>query len=384
MASGNITFNMSVKLTCNWCCNVDPFTCVIHGKENLETYKRNLLAERTNQWMAQAEQANQWMADAMKRVMQERIEVVSYGGRRTGVIGFDPGTKYTSISVYNKPPERRLDDYLMEELGREIDEYYWPSQTPGGNSVSRAILDAERNVQRKLAGSPTGRLTGLHYYPHRSQLGYHNINPRSGLVSAVDYTLPPYSRTLPGYSKRDVEATLHMRVHQAICTRECSCNNPFEITTDDGGNEMNRREVIAAEMRRLQKEMAVLDRFPATDPFENGTVLMFERVFGLSWEDVKDSDTATKYIYAALKVNNLWYTTGNSNRNSVCYSWSQLVEWLGDHVGEIVVMSESMSLEAFVEAKKDASKSVSTDGASFPNTGAEDETNMLSHGDKGE
>lgn len=100
---------------------------------------------------------------------------------------------------------------------------------------------------------------------------------------------------------------------------------------------MNRRDVIEAQLRNLQRELAILERFPKMDTYADGTVIKFERVFGGSWEDMKDVDNVTKFSYAAIKVNGDWYLSG-LRQPSGPMKWGKLVEWLGDGVGEIWLM----------------------------------------------
>lgn len=361
MASGNITFNIDVKYSCSWCVNVNPFTCAIHGKYNLEAYKQEMQAARTRKWMS----------DAIRLTLeQQRIEVISHNGRHKGFIIFDPATMHTGVAMsptgrltwaQNSQPEplKELARSFLPSIADEIDKYYWPSR------AAKTPQEVQRSVWKSLyGGSPPPVITRAQYdqlsqylkrYGPYGVNGEHLHDPQAGYHTPYE---PDYIAaadcTLPSYSKADVRATLNMRVHEAICTRECMCNNPFN-EPNTGGSNMNRRAVIAAQMKRLEREMAVLDRFPEVDPFVVGDVLKFERVFGGTWDALKDSDSITKFVYVAIKTENGWYLTGSNPRTPQAMNWASLVEWLGDHVGEIVVLDEKVSLEGFVESKKNAS-----------------------------
>ena len=106
--------------------------------------------------------------------------------------------------------------------------------------------------------------------------------------------------------------------------------------------EMDRLSVVDAEIRLLQKERAVLARFPK-DNFDEGTVIKFERVFGGPWDDAY---VAPVYTYAAVKVGALWYLTAGDNRPQQRMTWATLTEWLGDSVGEMWLMTPDVDLLA--------------------------------------
>jgi hypothetical protein len=182
--------------------------------------------------------------------------------------------------------------------------------------------------------------------------------------------------TLPKYAATDF--SIMAAVYGLPTGRTTSHKPPIQSIKPNTEREqrMDRREVIERQLRALQKELAILDRFPKRDPFEDGTVLMFERVFGASWEEVQDVDGG-RYTYAALRVQDHWYLTGGSHRTLQGATWGQFTEWLGEHAGEIVVMYEGMSLEAYVQAKENAllakqELEATTDG------------DMPGHGDKDE
>lgn len=77
-----------------------------------------------------------------------------------------------------------------------------------------------------------------------------------------------------------------------------------------------RREVILAEIERLQKELHRYKGFPDRDPFVNGAVIKYTRIF----------QQGKTYQYAALRAGDLWYTTETGP--TAGKSWAQLVDIL--------------------------------------------------------
>jgi hypothetical protein len=94
---------------------------------------------------------------------------------------------------------------------------------------------------------------------------------------------------------------------------------------------MTRRDVLENQMRRLEEEIAVLDRF-GNDDFEEGAVITFDKQF-----HGPDSKTWT---YAGVKVGNLWYLTG-SGRHPNCFSWDDLVRFLSEGVGKVYLCKDT-------------------------------------------
>jgi hypothetical protein len=111
-------------------------------------------------------------------------------------------------------------------------------------------------------------------------------------------------------------------------------NDRSHINATEEAPKMDRLEVIESELRRLQKERAVLARFPR-DTYANGTVIKFERVFDCSWDERTEDNVV--WSYAAIKAGNFWHLTGNTQRTSK-YTWQQLTEWLADAVGPMYLM----------------------------------------------
>lgn len=104
-----------------------------------------------------------------------------------------------------------------------------------------------------------------------------------------------------------------------------------------GRNFMERIDVLKSQLRQLQEEMAILERFPK-DNFDDGTIISFERVFRRRWEDVKDNPNVVKHHYAAIKTNGYWYVTGRHNEAPQGGTWGQLTEWMGEFVGSMYLM----------------------------------------------
>jgi hypothetical protein len=100
---------------------------------------------------------------------------------------------------------------------------------------------------------------------------------------------------------------------------------------------MNRRQMLMAEQARIDRELRRLDRFPWEDPFVDGDVISFNKVF---------PNSTTTYNYAAIRTNGHWYTTGP--RNPKHYLWDELVEFLGSGGADIYLMNKSGS-ELFPE-----------------------------------
>jgi hypothetical protein len=113
----------------------------------------------------------------------------------------------------------------------------------------------------------------------------------------------------------------------------------IHVVPEKEQHKMNRLEVIEREMKRLQRERAILARFPKDD-FAEGTVIKFEKVFG-SWDDLKDNDQIIKYTYVGVKINGHWYCSGSMGHQSPqAYKWADLTEWMGDGVDKVYLMTE--------------------------------------------
>ena len=70
------------------------------------------------------------------------------------------------------------------------------------------------------------------------------------------------------------------------------------------------------------RQLAVLDRFPTEDPYEDEAVLSFKYRY---------RDGSGLYTFAAIRINGFWWLTGRSRGP---YSWKGLVNFWAD--GEIV------------------------------------------------
>lgn len=77
--------------------------------------------------------------------------------------------------------------------------------------------------------------------------------------------------------------------------------------------------LLAGQMARRTRQLEHLKRFPETDPFEDGTVLQFDKTFPHS-PDVP-------YSYVAHRADGHWYVTGA--RSPQRATWDQFVNWLG-------------------------------------------------------
>ena len=84
-------------------------------------------------------------------------------------------------------------------------------------------------------------------------------------------------------------------------------------------NDVNNREVLEAEAARVNKQLAALDALAqkyGEDDFEDGTVLKFRYRFN-------GAARATKYRYAIIKANGLWYSTGPKTERG--YTWDEMI-----------------------------------------------------------
>ena len=70
---------------------------------------------------------------------------------------------------------------------------------------------------------------------------------------------------------------------------------------------------LELERQRLLNRLAMLDQFGAEDPWEDGTVLIFERTFN-----------GRRYTYVTVKTSGVWYVTGALNNRP--FPWPKLVE----------------------------------------------------------
>lgn len=93
----------------------------------------------------------------------------------------------------------------------------------------------------------------------------------------------------------------------------------------DGRFAPRRKEVIEAQMRRLEAELTRLTKY-GDDLFPDGTVLKFKYRFKPSASNSSPQFVYGQwYTYAAIKIKGGWYMTGvRSGR----LSWDQFVEFL--------------------------------------------------------
>lgn len=90
-----------------------------------------------------------------------------------------------------------------------------------------------------------------------------------------------------------------------------------EVSIEQRRRELTRTLATTEErLRRLEAELAQLDGLPSEDPYPNGTVLIFQ--------------TATGLAYAAIRINGLWYCTGQGGSPQRA-NWQQFVSWTIAH-----------------------------------------------------
>jgi len=171
-------------------------------------------------------------------------------------------------------------------------------------------------TMQRYADADVKAMAGMYPGGRRNVVGIDPGHPGSMVVAGIDISDP-----------KNPQILLH--------------DNPYVYS--EGEAKMDRLDVVDAEIRRLQKERAILARFPK-DNFEDGTVIKFTRVFGAAWEELEDVDTVTRYTYVAIKEGRRWYCTGGSQSTPQGVIWNSLTEWLGDGVGEMTLMTDGRSL----------------------------------------
>lgn len=95
-------------------------------------------------------------------------------------------------------------------------------------------------------------------------------------------------------------------------------------------------EKVRAEIRRLEQRLAEAGVLYPEEPME-GSILRFTYRF---------SKGGVKYTYAALRVGDLWYTTGPRSAGTG-YTWRQLVDWLRKGVVKRLKMLPSTDFDAY-------------------------------------
>lgn len=87
---------------------------------------------------------------------------------------------------------------------------------------------------------------------------------------------------------------------------------------------MSRLSDIEARLRELEKEAARYARFPKTDEWPTGTVIVYD------WSPARN-DAAEVFTYAVLKADNgKWYWTGHGLTGKSGGDYDRLVENLAD------------------------------------------------------
>lgn len=84
-----------------------------------------------------------------------------------------------------------------------------------------------------------------------------------------------------------------------------------------GRPQPSRIEGLQATIAHAAAELQRLRRFPETDIFDNGTIIIFRRRYNHKPE-------STVYTYVALKASGLWFTTGGLSN----VSWARMIEEL--------------------------------------------------------
>jgi uncharacterized small protein (DUF1192 family) len=88
-----------------------------------------------------------------------------------------------------------------------------------------------------------------------------------------------------------------------------------------GTREARTREaLLRRRIERMEAELAEIEerREKFGPDLDEGDVVTFTKTFS-------DAKNATRYSYAAIKANGMWYTTGPKSPKA--YTWDELTEW---------------------------------------------------------
>ena len=91
---------------------------------------------------------------------------------------------------------------------------------------------------------------------------------------------------------------------------------PSPLTEPKEEPEMKKSEALAAALvAELEREARIVERYGEEGP--DGTVVSFRRRF---------PNSLTRYRYAAIRANGLWYITGPNSPKG--YTWEEFTTWL--------------------------------------------------------
>ena len=82
--------------------------------------------------------------------------------------------------------------------------------------------------------------------------------------------------------------------------------------------------ILAGQVARRARQLEHLERYPADDPFRDGTKLEFEKRFPGSEQ---------RYSYLALRAAGRWHITGARSPQNV--TWFEFVDFMGLGVDEV-------------------------------------------------
>lgn len=78
-------------------------------------------------------------------------------------------------------------------------------------------------------------------------------------------------------------------------------------------------ELLRRQAQRLMEEAELIETMPEDDPFDNGTVMTFDKSYG-----------GKVYNYAVIKSSDgLWYGTTTKPHENRGYAWNELIAWIG-------------------------------------------------------
>lgn len=112
-------------------------------------------------------------------------------------------------------------------------------------------------------------------------------------------------------------------------------------------SKLSRAEVVKAQLKALQAEMAALARFPE-DNFPEHTVLMTQKTIkrawptrrpdgvGYTWDPNTGETVDQVYTYVLLKVNGQWWMTGQNSHQINGASWDKVIDFVdGDELIDV-------------------------------------------------
>jgi hypothetical protein len=170
---------------------------------------------------------------------------------------------------------------------------------------------------RVKVGINQAHLNGVHYFVRSGEddKTYVGIDDLSGVQRQLLDSFDPQLDMMGLYAEKDVEA----------------CSSMYEIgkTYTELGDRMSQVDMLRREARRMLEQAERLEGIPTEDVFADGQVIKFK----------KDWSGYTAYRFAAIKIDDFWYTTAQANRfASGRLSWKALTDLLDVDADSIEVL----------------------------------------------